>query len=69
MLLHSKRVISYLYWEAHSNGCGLTTCCKSLVVHLVLLGLARTVFIHRIFGGFPAKNTVCTPYVYGSGQN
>jgi hypothetical protein len=22
----------------------------------------------RIFGDFPAKNTVCTPYIYGSGQ-
>jgi hypothetical protein len=22
----------------------------------------------RIFGGFPAKNTVYTPYIYGSGQ-
>jgi hypothetical protein len=21
-----------------------------------------------IFGDFPAKNTVCTPYVYGFGQ-
>jgi len=39
-----------------------------------------TVYVHRIctlymytvygrmFGGFPAKNTVCTPYIYGSGQ-
>ena len=36
-------------------------------------GLARTVYIyvyiHRIFGDFQAKNTVCTPYIYGSGQN
>jgi len=30
--------------------------------------LARTVYIHRIFGDFPAKNTVYTPYIYGSGQ-
>ena len=22
----------------------------------------------RMFGGFPAKNTVYTPYIYGSGQ-
>ena len=22
----------------------------------------------RKFGDFPAKNTVCTPYIYGSGQ-
>ena len=38
------------------------------------VGLARTVCIHRIcvydriFGDFPAKNTVHTPYIYGSGQ-
>jgi len=35
------------------------------------VGLARTV-IHtvydRIFGDFPAKNTVCKPYIFGSGQ-
>jgi len=34
----------------------------------VYVGLARTVYIHRIFGDFPAKNTVHTPYIYGSGQ-
>jgi hypothetical protein len=27
-----------------------------------------TVYIHRIFGNFPVKNTVCTPYIYGFGQ-
>jgi len=36
------------------------------------LGLARSVHIHtvydRIFSNFPAKNTVNTPYIYGSGQ-
>jgi hypothetical protein len=36
------------------------------------VGLARTVYIHtvydRIFGDFPATNSVCTPYIYGSGQ-
>ena len=32
------------------------------------VGLARTVYIHRIFGDFPAKNTVYTPYIYGYGQ-
>jgi len=32
------------------------------------VGLARTVYIHRIFGDFPAKNTVYTPHIYGSGQ-
>jgi hypothetical protein len=26
------------------------------------------VYIHRIFGDYQAKNTVCTPYIYGSGQ-
>jgi len=26
------------------------------------------VYIHRIFGDFQAKNTVCTPYMHGSGQ-
>jgi len=26
------------------------------------------VYIHRIFGDFQAKHTVCTPYIYGSGQ-
>jgi len=39
---------------------------------LLFLGLAKTVYIriyiHRIFGDFHAKNTVCTPYIYGSGQ-
>jgi len=28
----------------------------------------KYVYIHRISGDFQAKNTVCTPYVYGSGQ-
>ena len=23
---------------------------------------------NRIFGAFPAKNSVCTPYIHGSGQ-
>jgi hypothetical protein len=40
---------------------------------LLWVGLARTVYIyiyiHRTFGDFQAKNTVCTPYIiYGSGQ-
>ena len=26
------------------------------------------VYLHRIFGEFQTKNTVCTPYIYGSGQ-
>jgi hypothetical protein len=25
--------------------------------------------MHRIFGDFPAKSTVYTPYIYGSGQS
>ena len=25
-------------------------------------------YVHRIFGDFQAKNTVCTPYTYDSGQ-
>jgi len=35
------------------------------------VGLARTLtytVYDRIFGEFPAKNTVYTPYIYGSGQ-
>ena len=37
----------------------------------VYVGLARTLtytVYDRIFGEFPAKNTVYTPYIYGSGQ-
>jgi hypothetical protein len=30
--------------------------------------LAKTVYIHRIFGDFPAMYTIYTPYIYGSGQ-
>jgi len=40
--------------------------------HRTCVGLARTVHIHtvydRIFGHLPAKKTVYTPYLYGSGQ-
>jgi len=36
------------------------------------VGLTRTVYIYtvydRIYGEFPAKNTVYTPCIYGSGQ-
>ena len=35
---------------------------------IIKVGLARTVYIHRIFGDSPAKNTVYAPYIYGSGQ-
>jgi hypothetical protein len=38
---------------------------RPLVIHV---GLARTVYIHRVFGGIPAKSTAYTPYRYGSGQ-
>ena len=35
--------------------------------------LARTLYIYakydRIFGDFPAQNTVCAPYIYGSAQS
>ena len=27
------------------------------------------VYIHLICGDFQAKNTVCAPYIYGSGQS
>ena len=37
------------------------------IVHLRIIELARTVY-DRIFGDFPAKNTVYKPYMYGSGQ-
>jgi len=43
-----------------------------LLSDLLFFGLARTVYVHtvyeRLFGGFPAKNTAYTPYIYGSGQ-
>jgi len=36
------------------------------------IGLARIIYIYtvydRIFGEFPAKNTIYTTYLYGSGQ-
>jgi len=28
-----------------------------------------TVYMHRIFGDFPAKNIINTPYIYRVGQN
>ena len=49
-------------------------CCKQrlclpgrIITHMTYGGLAKTVY-DRIFGDFPAKNTVYTPYIYGSGQ-
>jgi hypothetical protein len=33
-----------------------------------MLRSARTVYVHRIFGDFPAKNSVRTLYKYGSDQ-
>jgi hypothetical protein len=42
------------------------------IIYIIYIGLARIVNIYtvydRIFGDFPAKNTVYTPYIYGSGQ-
>jgi hypothetical protein len=45
-------------------------------LHLVLfliqrlrVGLARTVYMHRILGDSPAEITVHTPYMYGFGQH
>ena len=32
-------------------------------------GLARAMYIHRIFGDFPAKIAVHTPHIYRVGQN
>jgi len=41
------------------------------VLYAIYIGLARTVYIYavhaRMFGNFPGKNTVYTPYIYGSG--
>ena len=46
-----------------------TRCDRRLqIISYVYVGLARTVFIHCVFGEIPAKNTVYTPYIYGSGQ-
>ena len=42
---------------------------KYLQTKPTFLGLAKTVYMHRIFGEFPAKNAVYTPYIYGSGQS
>ena len=40
--------------------------------YCIYIGLARTVYIYtvhdRMYGDFPAKNTVYTPYIYGYGQ-
>jgi len=51
----------------------LCVCCCLTEICVILLGLARTVYIYTvydrgIYGDFPAKNTVYTPYIYGSGQ-
>ena len=27
------------------------------------VGLARFVYLHRMYGDFPAENTICTPYI------
>jgi len=43
--------------------------CLGVYTHTISIELARTVYMHRIFGDFPAKNTKYTPYIYGSRQN
>jgi hypothetical protein len=43
------------------------TCKRNVQYCAAYVGLARTVYTHRIwriFGVFPAKNTVYTPYIY-----
>jgi len=37
--------------------------CQKYCIQTVCIGLARTVYIHRIYGDFPAKNTVYKPYI------
>jgi len=32
------------------------------------MGLARTLYVHHIFGAFPAKTIVYTPYIHRVGQ-
>ena len=48
------------------------TFAKPFVKYRVCVGLARIVYIYavydRIFGDFPAKNTVYDLYIYGPGQ-
>jgi hypothetical protein len=51
------------------------TMVEALDMHIYRVGqicvyaLYMTVlYMHCKFGDFPAKNTVCTPYIYGSGQ-
>jgi len=43
-----------------------------VLVHAIYIELAKIVHIFTIYdhksGDFPAKNTVYTPYLYGSGQ-
>ena len=46
----------------------ISTSTKHVGVLHTCIGLAKAIYIHRIFGDFPAKNTVYTPYIYGSGQ-
>ena len=34
-----------------------------IIWYIIWLGLARTVYTHRMYGDFPAKHTVYTPYI------
>jgi len=56
--------LDQLYWSSGSLTVGLCTRCD-------LIRVARTVYLtvyDRIFGDFPAMNTVYTPHKCGSGQ-
>jgi hypothetical protein len=64
-------------WRTHMDRVGQNHILNTYTVfhrmeHLKWLGLARTVYIDtvydRIFDDVPAKNTVCTPCMYGPGQ-
>jgi len=52
-------VCIYMYNRDHKYG--VLDC---MVKHSGCVGLARIVYLHRKFSDFPAKSTVCTPYIY-----
>jgi len=54
-------------WSQHEACIPTVVMCTNCALNV---GVARTVYMHYIFFfcDFPAKNTVCTPYIYGSGQ-
>jgi hypothetical protein len=70
MLIHSYALLNTLPFTNMSAQ--MAVCwppCTPL--HLTRLGLARSVYIHHAWHTteyFPPKNTVYTPYIYGSGQ-